>query len=899
MIKNVSKVFLLSLLLLVSFTTFGQNIRGFYLRGIGNWLGNSTKETAILTYAQGNGFNYINFYDLGYVNWSSTTEKNKLASFMSRARAQYGVLQFGAVVETYEYFANNIIPYNNSRSNTNEKFDVINLEFEFWVNSTINSFYCSKFLSPNGYSCDTAGAFRFALKQFKLIASACAANGLISEIYLGWPTRGQMQQLASRADRILLHAYRPTDVDIYSFSKNRLMDIASVNSVKKVIPLFSGEPTFMGPWLNSHPITRPYLTYSNNLAAETGSFKQNIDLQGYHWFTYDEMPKTILATATISANGPLSFCSGGSVTLTANSGSSYLWIPGGATTRSITVTAPGSYTVKVINSSGVSITSSPVTVTHTTVGTTPTVTASGPVSFCPGGNVILTSSQAGTYLWSSGETTQSITVNNSGIYKVIAGSGGCTASSAPINVNAAAPPVTPTTTPNGSISFCTGGSATITSSQASSYHWSNGATTRSITITTPGNYSVTTGSGACSATSSSVNVILTSAPTTPSITAGGVTSFCPGGSVALTSSQSTSYLWSNGSTNRTVTISSSGNYTVTTGNGSCSATSSPVNVNANSSPPVPTVTASGSLNICQGTHLTLTSSIANGYLWSNGETTRSIVVSAAGTYTVRSYSGPNCSAQSVARTVIILIAPAIPTITANGSTTLSSSQPSVTLSSTTANSFLWSNNQTTSTITVNTQGNYSVTITGPNGCTASSSPITITSNNCIPPATPTISLNGPSILSPGQSVNLTSSFGNGYLWSTGETSRSITVSTAGNYTISVYNAANCFSISLPATITMEVSTGVETMNPEIENINFSLYPNPASGEFNVIFTIDKHRKITLNLVDVTGREILNREINGLPGENRIKVNAIELSRGIYFACMINGDQKQMIKVVIE
>ena len=148
--NNIVKI-LFVLLILISSNTFGQNVRGFYLTGIGSWLGNTTKENAILSYAQGNGYNYIAFYDLGSISWSSTTEKNQLASFLSRARTQYGVTQMGAVVETYTYFSTYILPYNNSRTKANEKFDVINLEFEFCVRSSISSSYCSKFLSPNGY----------------------------------------------------------------------------------------------------------------------------------------------------------------------------------------------------------------------------------------------------------------------------------------------------------------------------------------------------------------------------------------------------------------------------------------------------------------------------------------------------------------------------------------------------------------------------------------------------------------------------------------------------------------------------------------------------------------------------------------------------------------------------
>ena len=243
--------------------------------------------------------------------------------------------------------------------------------------------------------------------------------------------------------------------------------------------------------------------------------------------------------------------------------------------------------------------------------------------------------------------------------------------------------------------------------------------------------------------------------------------------------------------------------------------------------------------------------------------------------------------------------PATPVITPNGSTELSSSQPTVALSSTPANYYSWSNNQTTNPIIINAQGSYFVTITGTNGCTASSNPIVITSLICTPPAIPEISLSGPDILAPGQTVNLTSSSGNGYLWSTGETSRSITVSTAGIYTVKVFNGPDCFSTSLPVNITMEVSTGIETLNSKNDDIIFSLYPNPATEEFNVLFTIDKRRKINLSLIDVTGRILMQRIISALPGENQIKINASEFSRGIYFASMLYDNEKQMIKVVIE
>ena len=66
----------------------------------------------------------------------------------------------------------------------------------------------------------------------------------------------------------------------------------------------------------------------------------------------------------------------------------------------------------------------------------------------------------------------------------------------------------------------------------------------------------------------------------------------------------------------------------------------------------PTITASGSTSICPGQSVTLTSSSATGYQWSNGETTQSIVVSTPGTYTVTA-TNSNCVFTSTAISVVV------------------------------------------------------------------------------------------------------------------------------------------------------------------------------------------------------------------------------------------------------
>ncbi|MBL0105603.1 MAG: PKD domain-containing protein [Bacteroidetes bacterium] len=67
----------------------------------------------------------------------------------------------------------------------------------------------------------------------------------------------------------------------------------------------------------------------------------------------------------------------------------------------------------------------------------PTITNTGALTFCQGGSVTLTSSAANSYLWSNGETTQSITPTTSGSYYVVQTNvNGCTASSSALTVTA-------------------------------------------------------------------------------------------------------------------------------------------------------------------------------------------------------------------------------------------------------------------------------------------------------------------------------------------------------------------------------------------------------------------------------------------------------------------------------
>ncbi len=220
----------------------------------------------------------------------------------------------------------------------------------------------------------------------------------------------------------------------------------------------------------------------------------------------------------------------------------------------------------------------------------PVVSSNGPVTFCQGGNVTLTTSAGNSYLWSNGATTQSISVNSLGSYTVTVNQGnGCIITSAATVVT-----VNPLPTINinagSNTTFCQGASVTLSASSGNTYLWSNGATTQTINVSNSGSFSVTVDQGnSCINTSAATAVTVNPLPVA-TVTANGATSFCDGESVQLTASTGSTYLWSNGATIQTINANTAGNYSVmVTDANSCSATSITTAVTVN---PIPAVSIS-------------------------------------------------------------------------------------------------------------------------------------------------------------------------------------------------------------------------------------------------------------------------------------------------------------------
>jgi hypothetical protein len=239
---------------------------------------------------------------------------------------------------------------------------------------------------------------------------------------------------------------------------------------------------------------------------------------------------------------------------------------------------------------------------------------------------------------------------------------GCSATSSATTVTVNANPPA-SITAGSATTFCQGGSVTLTANSGTAYLWSNGATTQSINVSGPigtTNYSVqVTQAGGC--VSNSPNTAVTVNPTpVASITAGGPTTICEPGSVTLTASAGSSWLWSNGATTQSITLSgaaATGNYNVRVTNASgCFATSGNTAVTIN---PRPTVSLSASpyTALFPGLNTTLNATVAPAgtytYTWTyNGGplaatgTTIPVTLSNLGAYAVTATNAGGCSGTS-------------------------------------------------------------------------------------------------------------------------------------------------------------------------------------------------------------------------------------------------------------
>jgi gliding motility-associated-like protein len=179
-------------------------------------------------------------------------------------------------------------------------------------------------------------------------------------------------------------------------------------------------------------------------------------------------------------------------------------------------------------------------------------------SFCNGDSAILNAGGGfATYVWSNGSTAQQSTVYTAGNYSVIGTAANNCTSYDTLRITNIWP--SPVVNLNHDQNLCTGTTRTLQAGNFSSYVWQNGSTLPSFTVIGTGTYYVTvTDSHQCrgSDTTKIIRLLPVPANFLPADTA-----ICSYGEITLLAKQTyTSYLWSNGKTAASITITQPGLY---------------------------------------------------------------------------------------------------------------------------------------------------------------------------------------------------------------------------------------------------------------------------------------------------------------------------------------------------
>ncbi len=521
----------------------------------------------------------------------------------------------------------------------------------------------------------------------------------------------------------------------------------------------------------------------------------------------DVVVVTVNPKPNVDLGADVAICAGDSKSLSAvvTSGTfpyTYAWSNSGTSaTISVSPATTTTYAVTVTDSKGCTDVDQVVV----TVNPLPVANAGVDQAICVGASANLSASASSgmapySYAWSNGANTAATSVSPSSTttYTVtVTDSKGCT------DVDQVVVTVNPNPVANAGADkeTCIGTAVSLSVSGTGgmspyTYAWSSGATTASTSVnptsTTTYTVSVTDSKG-CLGTD---QVVVTVNPK-PNANAGADQTICVGSSATLGASATSgtapyTYLWSNGATTASTSVSPSNTttygVTVTDSKGCIGTDEMVVTVN-----PKPTVDLGADKTICQGLSTTLSASVSGGqapysYLWNNGATTASTSVSPSNTFTyivtVTDARGCSNTDQVTVNVNPAPVANAGPDQTGCEGTTFAINGKAN--GGTTPYTFAWSNGANTSNISVNPviSTTYTLTVTDANGCVHSDQ-----MNITVYPK-PKANAGNDQAICYGTSATLVATANNGelpysFLWSTGATTASTTVNPLSTTTYSV------------------------------------------------------------------------------------------------------------------
>ncbi len=411
---------------------------------------------------------------------------------------------------------------------------------------------------------------------------------------------------------------------------------------------------------------------------------------------------TILPSPIVSANINQSVCVGSPVTLNGSGALTYSWNNGVTNALAFIPTLTATYTVTGTNVQGCTGTAT----TTVTVNSLPVVSAGVDQTVCGGSNVTFVAAGASNYVWNNGVTGASLTIqtginSSSSSYFVIGtnSSTGCSSNDT-VLVNTLG---LPNVFAGNDLTICLGDSITLIGSGAASYSWNNGTINNSAFI--PQLTQTYTLTGVDLNQCQNIDQITVFVNPSPTVFAGIDVELCEGEDIVLVASGAQTYSWDNGAVNGisfipTITT----NYIVTGTNAYGCQDQDNLLVTVN---PLPTISAGVNQTICAGDSILLQANGAANYTWNMGQFNGTYFQpSTTMTLSVVGIDTNNCEGSS-ALTVEVNPNPTI--FLVSDTTVCDYNLPLQLTVAGNANSFLWSNGTSGSSISITQAGTYIVT----------------------------------------------------------------------------------------------------------------------------------------------------------------------------------------------
>ena len=441
----------------------------------------------------------------------------------------------------------------------------------------------------------------------------------------------------------------------------------------------------------------------------------------------------------------------------------------------------------------------------------PTLNLGPDTTICPGDIAILDATPVFIqYNWSTGSGNQMIFVNAAGNYSVtVTDTHHCQNTDSKQVFLFAAPVVN--LGPDGGI--CVGQTRVLDAGPGfSNYLWSNGAASQTLTAQFPGTFSVTVGDANSCRASDTINL---TAFNPPAIDLGNDTIICGGTTLDLDPGPGfTSYLWNNSTTAQTLSVITTGLYsvTVTDANGCTDFDDRLVIVQ-----PQPLINLGADTTLCLGGELLLDAgnSLVN-FTWNTGSSNQTILITGPGTYSVTGTDPFLCQATA---SITVSYSPVIIGGLFNADTSVCSGDSLLLDPGPGYLSYSWDNGNPNQYRFVSTSGTYSVTVSDDKGCL-------IIDDIIVTVRVPLeINIGNDTFICPGTSLVLDAGTGfNSYVWNTGATGTSITVTEPGYYRV----VANYFECKVSGDIFLDKYCPTEiwvpnAFTPNADNLNDDFY----------------------------------------------------------------------------